>query len=238
MDWKKLGIFRFLNRVDVWQNIFEFLDVKSVTNGLSKSCKTFKILCLLHISHIKSICILTLHIENKTSYTSLIEFLKCEKTFLLKINSSAGSKDLMDLQYTNKSVVRLKYKSENGDFSLLMPLLKTISAFKYLKISGNALLPILTDEVVKVLLGNLTEKKIVYLKIAKVTLENCAFNRICKYIKAMAPMVFIFDVACSSKKVTNFQNYLAKLWKKKWLLTINYKINGKALFTCTRDFLA
>ena len=143
----------------------------------------------------------------------------------------------MDLQYVNKSVVRLKYKADNGDFLVLMPLLKSISNFNYIKVSGNSSVPVLSDQLVRNLLGYLTEKKIMYLKISKVTLDNTAFNRIIKYIKSKAPMVFILDVACTSNKVVRFQNYLTNLWKKKWLLTINYKINGKALFSCTRDFL-
>ena len=143
----------------------------------------------------------------------------------------------MDLQYVNKSVVRLNYKADNGNFHVLMPLLNVISNFNYLKISGNGSVPVLSDQILRSLLGNLTEKKIVYLKISKISLENNAFNRIIKYIKNKAPMVFILNIACNSKKVIRFRNHLANLWKKKWLLTINYKINGKALFSCTRDFL-
>ena len=215
MDWKKIGIFRSINRIDVWQNIFEFLDVKTVLNGLSKSCKTFKILSLLHISHIKSICILSLNIDNISSYTSMIELLKCEKTFLLKINSNTNRFEFMNPLYQNKSVIRFQFKAKNGNFSALIPMLKSISNFKYIKISGNTLLPEIGNSIIKNLFEYLYEKKITYLKISKVTLDNCAFNTIAKFIKFNPPMIMLLDIHCKNSKAEQFQNHLAKIWKNK-----------------------
>ena len=238
MDWKKLGSLRHINRIDVWQNIFEFLDVKTVINGLSKSCKALKILSLMHISHIKSICILSLNIENKSSYISLIELLKCEKTFLLKINSNQDSQEFINSDYKNKSVIRLHYKTENNAFSSLIPFAELATNFNHIKVKGNLSLPVFSDKVLKGLVDILTEKKILYLKITKVTLSSEGFNCLTKYIKTYTPKILILDINCFCSKTIPFHHYLARLWKNKWLLKIDYKVNGNSLFQCTKEFIA
>ena len=206
MDWKKLGSLRHIHRIDVWQNIFEFLDVKTVINGLSKSCKALKILSLMHISHIKSICILSLNIENKSSYISLIELLKCEKTFLLKINSNQDSQEFINSDYKNKSVIRLHYKTENNAFSSLIPFAELATNFNHIKVKGN--------------------------------LSSEGFNCLTKYIKTYTPKILILDINCFCSKTIPFHHYLARLWKNKWLLKIDYKVNGNSLFQCTKEFIA
>lgn len=236
MDWKKLGIFGNLNRFDVWQIVFGFLDIKSVINGVSKSCKSFKSLCLQNISHIKSICILSLTLDTQSSLTNLNELLKCEKTFLLKLTSNYRQGPPPAL-YTNKSVVRLKYKTKNGSFSLLAPLIKSLSNFNYFTLSGNSQMPVLTEKVIAEFLPELKTRKMNYFKISKVTLTASAFKFIKKYLKDKTPMIVILDFNCFYEKAVSFQESLAEIWKKKWLLNIDYKLNGKILFSCTREFL-
>ena len=242
MDWKKLGVFKNLNRFDVWQHIFSFLDIKSVINNLSKSCKSFKYLCLLNIQHIKSICILSLSLDSDSAFSNLMELLKCEKTFLLKVCSNSKKFELPSgfdkyLGYGNKSVVRLKYKSKNGNFELLRPLIRSISNFSYLTVSGNSQLPVLSEQVASEFLMELGERKINYLKISKVTLTTSVFKRVKKFVKNRTPMAIILDVNCFYEKANNLQGFLAELWKSKWLLNIDYKLNGKTLISCTREFL-
>lgn len=251
MDWKKLGVFKNLNRFDVWQHIFSFLDIKSVINHISKTCKSFKYLCLLNISHIKSICILSISIDSVSAFCSLMELLKCEKTFLLKVSSNWKLTDLTNIsnsvqrplgalrgcEYTNKSVVRLKYKSKNGNFGLLGPLIRSLSGFSYFTISGNSQLPVLSDQVARDFLMELGERKINYFKISKITMTTPVFKSVKKYVKEKTPMVIILDVNCFYEKASNLQGYLAELWKSKWLLNIDYKLNGKTLISCTREFL-
>ena len=145
----------------------------------------------------------------------MVELLKCEKTFLLKINSNTSHANFMDSTYQNKSVIRFQYKSENGNFSSLLPMIKTISNYNYIKIRGNPLLPIISSNIIKNLIDQLSQRKIKYFKISKVTLDNCAFNIIAKFIKINTPIIMIFDINCISNKANHFQNYLAKLWKNK-----------------------
>ncbi|OMJ87839.1 hypothetical protein SteCoe_10405 [Stentor coeruleus] len=238
MDWKKLGVFMNLSRFDVWEHIFAYLDVKTVMDGISKSCRSFKVLSLMHISHIKSICILPLNIDSKASYFNLIELLKCEKTFLLKIRNNLKNTDFMDLYYTNKSIVRLKFTSENGIFTPLLPLLKIISNFNHFTLSGNSSLPVVSEDLINEILKVVYEKKIVFFKISKVALNNKAFKRIAQYIKSKLPKFIIIDIACFSNKAVAFQNYLSTIWKNQWLLAIDYKLNGKVVLTYKREFLA
>ncbi|OMJ69151.1 hypothetical protein SteCoe_33192 [Stentor coeruleus] len=237
MDWKKLGFFKNLNRFDVWQHIFAYLDTKTVIDGLSKSCKSFKMLSLMHISHLKNICILSLKIDSKTSYNNLIELIKCEKTFLLKIRSNLKSPEIMNSPYTNKSIIRLKYTSENGIFSPVLSLLKTVSCFNHFSISGNSSLPAIPDNIITEMLRILNEKKIVFFKISKITLNNKTFKKLVHYIKSRTPKDLMIDITCFSNKAIGFQNYLYRAWKDKWLLTVDYKLNGKVIFNCTRGFL-
>ena len=238
MDWKKIGLLKNLNRYDVWQIIFEFLDIKSVINGLSKSCKSFKYLSLLNLSHIKSICILPMSLDSVSSFTNLFELLKCEKTFFLKICSNSSIPPELPQIKPNKSVVRLKYKSKNGNFSFLPVVIRSLLSFSYFTLSGNPEHPLVTEKIVSEILTELKAKKMNYLKISKVTLDTAGFKMLKKFLKEKTPMVIILDFNCFYEKANNFQIYLAELWKNKWLLNIDFKLNGKILFSCTREFLA
>ena len=235
MDWKKLGIFGKINRIDVWQNIFEFLDVKTVLNSLSKSCKSFKMLCTMHFSHIKAICILSLLLDSFSSYTNMVELLKFENTFLLKINSNMSS----DLYlFHNKSVMRFYYKSQNGHFSTLLPLIKSIKSFNHFKLKGNTSLPAISEDIFDKTIKHLEGKNLMYLKISKLTLTQKSFKSVVKFIKEKTPMTILLDISCFSDKTTKFQKYLTVLWKNKWLLSVEFKVNGKLMFSSTREALS
>jgi hypothetical protein len=177
-------------------------------------------------------------LDTSSSFTNLFELLKCEKTFFLKICSNITIPPQLPPLKPNKSVVRLKYKSKNGNFSFLPTLVQSLSNFSYFTLSGNSEHPLLPEKVVSEFLTEIKQKKMNYFKISKVTITVEGFKLIKRFLKEKPPMVIILDFNCFYEKANNLQGYLAELWKSKWLLNIDFKLNGKILFSCAREFLA